>query len=403
MNDFLFSIPLLFILLISPFLSSLRILQFFIAFVAIAHPYFAGFVMLLLTPLIYYKSFINKKLIFSNNLRKFLFFYLFWIISSIITIFWVPDLKRFFTEIVQLILILSLSFVFIYEIKEKKDIIKTNTYIVLCGLLVALKSFFDSFNEEFVPVNYYAFILVVTCVVIPLSFQSQKRKSRLYSFFLLVVAFIGININESRGSLLLGILVILIRIFLLNDLGPTFRKYLILIFFFITPLGAFLFYNLTEENLLKSVLDVERNYSNLERLALLNQSINIFVNNLKGIGYGSTNLIFMSSTSLTDGSYPHPHNTLAHIAVELGLLGILIYFYIFYFSFVSVYKNFQSKNFSIENNQIYKVALMLFLVLFLFSFLDDMLFNGMFSFYCLLFFAYSYSLSNLYQQRIQIK
>lgn len=399
MSEIVFSLPLIIIFILSPFLSSLRIIQFFIAFVAVAQPYLAGSIMLLLTPVIYYKSFINKVFFLNSNLKKILWFNFLWVLYSVFTIFWLPDFGRFFSEIIQLILILSLSFVFIYEIKEKKNLIETNNYLVLCGLLVTLKSFVDSFNDDFVPINYYAFISVVTCIVIPVSFINKKLTSIFYSFFLLLVAFVGININESRGSTLLGILVILMRLFILNDMALKLRKYLIFFFLLITPIGAIYYYNMNEDNLLRSVLDVERNYSNLERLALLNQSVDVFVNNLKGLGYGATNSIFMSTASYTDTSYPHPHNTLAHFAVELGIIGIGLFLFLFYFSLVSIAKSFSFKYSSKEFNQIHKVAILLCIVLFLFSFLDDMLFNGMFSFYCLLFFAYSHSITNLSQQK----
>ena len=65
-------------------------------------------------------------------------------------------------------------------------------------------------------------------------------------------------------------------------------------------------------------------YSNLERLALLLTSVQLFIENPSGYGLGSTSSLFANSF-LTSGSYPHPHNALAMFIVELGVVGGALY------------------------------------------------------------------------------
>lgn len=66
------------------------------------------------------------------------------------------------------------------------------------------------------------------------------------------------------------------------------------------------------------------NFSNLERLGLLQASLRLFLEQpLLGWGWGSLDNL-MPRVPETIGSYPHAHNTFAHFAVELGILGLAI-------------------------------------------------------------------------------
>jgi len=77
--------------------------------------------------------------------------------------------------------------------------------------------------------------------------------------------------------------------------------------------------------MLTSTIDFSgQNFSNLERLALLITSLDLFLDNPLGHGLGSTSALFENAV-LTAGTYPHPHNTLAMYAVEFGVIGILLY------------------------------------------------------------------------------
>ena len=71
--------------------------------------------------------------------------------------------------------------------------------------------------------------------------------------------------------------------------------------------------------------DLEGNFSNLERLSLLQACQRLFLERpWFGWGWGTIDALipFVPETVL---SYPHPHNFLGHFAVELGAMGIFLY------------------------------------------------------------------------------
>ncbi len=393
------------LLFISPFIPPLRILQLLILNVALAEPYIAAAVMLGVTPVVCYKILGNNVIRFSSVEKKICFISMLWLGYAALTLLWVRDFPRFYSEYIQLILLLLLTIAFVHTNKTIDDLKTTNFFLIFCGCLVSLKCFFNSFDENYVQINYYAFISLVTCIAIPISFVNFKIKnSILFSTIYVCIGFLGIIANESRATTLLGFLLLFIRFFFLVDIKK-YVKWIIGLFLIVTiPFVIIWFYNMSDDNILKSVTDVDRNYSNLERLALLNQSLDIYLSNLFGVGFGSTNSVFMSASSYSDSSYPHPHNSLAHIAVELGTFGIFIFIFLFYLSLSVIMKLRKNKELYLSLRPLYKVSVCLVVVMFIFSFLDDMFFNGMFNFYCMIFFGYLYSLNNiLYTKNVNNK
>lgn len=66
------------------------------------------------------------------------------------------------------------------------------------------------------------------------------------------------------------------------------------------------------------------NFSNLERLGLLQASYRLFMERpLFGWGWGNLDAVIPGAFE-TVGSYPHAHNTYAHFAVELGIGGLIL-------------------------------------------------------------------------------
>lgn len=71
--------------------------------------------------------------------------------------------------------------------------------------------------------------------------------------------------------------------------------------------------------------DPSTSFSNLERLSLLQASWRLFTESpWLGWGWGSIDQL-IPTVSETVLSYPHPHNSLAHFAVELGIGGAILY------------------------------------------------------------------------------
>jgi O-antigen ligase len=396
------TIPIVLLLIISPLLSPLRIIQLLILFVAIAAPYTAAAVMIAVTPIIYFKILTNNGLKLTGLTRKIIYLSIVWLGYAAFTLLWLNDLPRFMTEYIQLILLLLLTLALVNSINTLDDVKSTNFFLIFSGCLVSVKSFYESLSSDYIEINYYAFISLVTCIAIPISYLNfRNTKSVLLAILFVSIGFLGIVANDSRASTLLGVLLLVVRFFYLLDIRKRIKWIIVSMVLLIAPIAIFWYYNMNDDNILKSVMDVERNYSNLERLALINQSIETYKSNLLGVGYGSTNAVFMSAASYTELNYPHPHNSLAHIAVEIGTVGILIFVYLFYLCIKVILSLNKIKDNLTELNSLYKVSICIVIVLFLFSFLDDMFFNGMFNFYCMMFFAYIYSLSKINQKSTQ--
>lgn len=404
MLEYFFSIPIVLLALVSPFLSPLKIIKYLVMFFAVAEPYIAGASLIALTPVIYYKLIARDGYFLFKSGMKILFLFMFWLFYSFVTILWAKDLYRFFTEFIQLFFILSIVYAFYCSIRTIEDIIFINRGLIISGILVSSVSIIASIGSDYAPINYYAVITLITCVVIPISFVEFKIVDILEALVLLLMGFLGIIVNESRGATLLFIFSLILRFLFLNQMKRNTKIIFLIIGLFFSIYAINIIYNSSEDNILRSVTDTERNFSNLERLALLEQSFNIFLDNLSGVGFGATNSVFMASSSLTTSSYPHPHNTLAHLVVELGIIGLIIYFIIFYNLIRVNIILFKRRHFTTISRSLYCVSLLTTIILFVYSFLDDMLFNGMFSFYCLIFIGYVLALRNIqYNKEVDAK
>lgn len=82
---------------------------------------------------------------------------------------------------------------------------------------------------------------------------------------------------------------------------------------------------LLSTGLIADLFSVETSFSNLERLNLLQASYRLFeMKPILGWGWGSIDSLIPSAHE-TVLSYPHPHNFLAHFAVELGIGGCALF------------------------------------------------------------------------------
>lgn len=397
MLEIILALPVLFTALLSPFLKPIRTIQFIIIFTGLGDAYIAAFSMFLSLFVLIYKCFIKTPIELNPTSIKYLKFSGFWLLYAFISIFWLTDYYRFLTEYIQLGLILSLLFLLIIVIKTIEDFDKIYIAFVWCGVLLSFKSVYDALNPEYVENNYFAFICMITCIAMPLSRLTKFSISNISLTVLIVsIGFFGINANDSRASTLLGVLTIGVRFFFLANIKYAYKIVTVILFLVFASLGSYLYYMSSEDNILRSVTDVERNYSNLERLALINQSYNIFIESPQGLGLGSSNNVFMNSM-ITGENYPHPHNALAHQAVELGLVGVLLYLFLFFNMYIVFKRMLKIRKENPKLLFLYNLCLLVPLNLFLFSFLDDMFFNGVFCFYCMLFFIYIFIIEKFSQ------
>lgn len=278
----------------------------------------------------------------------------------------------FITEYIQLLLAV-LFVVYIYHtISSKERLFYIVKLMVFSGVLLALFEIFififslDLDSMAFIGKkadNYSAFYLVVSTIVIPLFLH---KNNKFYTLVILCGLF-AIYINESRAMLLLALLII-VKDFLLFR----FVIFKVLISVIFVLIYKFTFFDSTliqNPDSVFSVLNFESNFSNLERMKLLQYSYELFINNFYGYGLGSSHEIFVNNVFTVNGFYSHPHNTLAFLSVELGVVGVFIYIYFFY----SLYKGISL----LSDPDLKSFAFNMFLVLFLYSLVDAIFYNGL--------------------------
>jgi O-antigen ligase len=279
----------------------------------------------------------------------------------------------FVSEYIQLIISILLV-VYIYNIiNTKKQLLIILKYIMISGLLLSVFEIFifianiDTKTLSFigrVPDNYTAFYLVISTIILPLFFIKRNK----ISIYIIPIGFFAIYINESRAMMLLALL------FISKSLISFNKKYFkILIIGMLLIILSYIYVNfdsalIYQKKSLYSVLNFENNYSNLERLNLLFYSYELFNNNSFGYGLGASHEIFTNNPLTIAQVYSHPHNTIAFLAVELGIVGILLYI-CFFNSMIKSIKRVNDIRFK-------KITLDLTLALFLYSLVDALFYNG---------------------------
>lgn len=198
---------------------------------------------------------------------------------------------------------------------------------------------------------------LIKLVLISLAlFVTQINESRFASLLILTLTFIYFFRSSSSNLRIFSIVMISILIYILSQ------------FYF-----DYFFYN---NQSFISLLNFENNFSNLERVRLISYAYDLFIENPFGYGVGSSAEIFRINNVTVGDNYPHPHNTLVFLGIELGIIGILIYFYLFFAIFRSVFK---LKNIRLKNLGILLAASLLFS-----SFANTLFFNGALSLFSFL-------------------
>ncbi|OVE80398.1 hypothetical protein BVY02_00210 [bacterium J17] len=182
--------------------------------------------------------------------------------------------------------------------------------------------------------NEGSFYLLMGSVIIPFYLiQYSKGKVKLALWASIVLTMFTTLYAQSRGGLsgAIGLVSIYLILKLVRKPAYAFSSIFALTILSVVYLDPILnFY----DEMFTLLFDFDRNFSNLERLAVLELSYELFLESpWLGNGFGSIDRI-LTKTVVTDGIYPHPHNTYAHFAVELGVLGLtflaLLFFGIFY-------------------------------------------------------------------------
>lgn len=177
-----------------------------------------------------------------------------------------------------------------------------------------------SFWNDFNMVSMYLMILFM----FNLSFLIKSRHSNKIYFYLFTITFIllGIYLTKTRGVWLA--MIVSIAVFFIRK-----PKIIIPVFLFFGVISL-LFFNIIEERFL-SVVNFDQDKSSLGRLqAWYSTVLIIFKNPFFGYGFDTYYLHKYDVFPYYIVDVPHPHNTYLRAIQELGLIGAVIYFFLFF-------------------------------------------------------------------------
>ena len=198
-------------------------------------------------------------------------------------------------------------------------------------------------------INITAFSILIKIPFVFLLFKKLDSKFiKAILFFLLVLSFFCVSILGSRGAILGSFLIIIIStiyslVFLRN------RKILINSSILVVSLVApFLLNNYLQKesksnfiNRLETIANSNDGSIN-ERLSYYKFSIKSIIENpLIGMGYGNWKIESIPYLLKNRNSYTvayHSHNDFLQVGAELGLIGFILYLFIFCFAFYMLYK-----------------------------------------------------------------
>jgi len=177
-----------------------------------------------------------------------------------------------------------------------------------------------SFWNDFNMVSMYLMVLFM----FNLSFLIKNRHSDKIFFYLFTITFIlfGIYLTKTRGVWLA--MIISIAVFFIRK-----PKIIIPVFLFFGVMVLF-FFNIIEERFL-SVVNFDQDKSSLGRLQAWYSTVLIILKNpFFGYGFDTYYLYKYDVFSYYIVDVPHPHNTYLRAIQESGLIGAVIYFFLFF-------------------------------------------------------------------------
>lgn len=283
--------------------------------------------------------------------------------------------------------------IFAYQnLNKKSEIVLFCKYIFSSGIFLCLLEIFISiFNIDIFsalidtrPRSYTSIYILFS--IVPVVFLIEKRNwlRILALFFALSVIFI----NEGRSIYLAAIVVF--GFYYIRKIP--FYLSVVLIGLFAFLLAIYISFNsqlLYVNSSIFSLLNTDNNFSNLERLSLLNYAFTRFVENPFGYGVGSSQEIFSGNLFTVLDHYPHPHNSLAFLAIELGIVGIFIYFYLLISLYITIRK--------IQDNELKVFGLLLLLAIFIASLANTLFYNGLITIFTFLIVGMIFSLRKIDQ------
>ena len=246
------------------------------------------------------------------------------------------DLGRALSELLQYLLILLTVAMISLAIRTRDDLIVVLGLGCVGSVIVSVCTIgnmlgiwqLNSYSSfiAVVPNNYAATFSLFAGVIAPLAilFVAQKpRPLLLYGVALLnILNIIIINSRASQAVLVVTVLAVLwcwkeswrYKLAYAGCLLLGFAG--LFTYLTLSTVGDMIY----DADSVASIFNFENNTSNLERIALIQTSFDVFMNHAFGIGLGSGDEVFYRFHGV-----PHPHNTLALFVVEMGVIGMVLY------------------------------------------------------------------------------
>ena len=382
--EIFFSILILFVPIIA--IVKKRFLPYFLPFALASSPYFTAASLL--------GTFVlNLNLIFKKVPRDISLLLLIWFCYATFSLFFNLNLTSL-SELIQLfIAIIFFRYVFNLSSSKlgKESTMKSILFsgILLCLFEISIFSFGISIDTNafagITPHNYASFFIVFSTIIIP--FYVIRNLSLRY--LIILIGFITLVLNAGRAMQIVAIAIIGMQLFFSDK--KSLKNFIksFLLFLFLIAVSLVVDLNQLQEqsfnpNSLFSVINFENNFSNLERLNLLIMSYDLFIERPYGHGIGSSASLFINNLYTEVQHYPHPHNTLAFMAVELGIIGIFIYLYLIFIIFrrYRYLKNIHEKN-------LLRNSLLCF---FCFSVVEPVFYNGLLTIIVAMFLGFILSI-----------
>lgn len=175
--------------------------------------------------------------------------------------------------------------------------------------------------------NEGAFILIVCGLIVPAYriSTSSDWKDHYVSWAVMVLSMATIYLSESRSGIGFGLAIVgsfaLSRVIGISLPKAAVATVVVLALASQSP---------RVQTLYGEVFDTQRNFSNIERVALIETCFVLFAEQpLTGWGWGTMEEL-LSKYSRSENQYPHPHNTYAHFAAEIGVGGLICLLMIFW-------------------------------------------------------------------------
>ncbi|MEP1151842.1 MAG: O-antigen ligase family protein [Balneola sp.] len=212
--------------------------------------------------------------------------------------------------------------------------------------------------------NYTSFYLYLGFIL----FSSLFVRNTFLKLFFYFLGFYSILMLNTRSIFLLSVVTIILSNFRITFKEVSIGIVTVISTFFI--LLYFDFFDSSDPNdPLYSIINWEKNFSNVERLYLLFVGYKSILSSPLGFGFGGSEQI-LSSDPLIDGKHPHFHNTIVDLMVTFGWLGLLIYIFFFIKPLLDLVKNLKF------DNKFRRTGFALLMSLVLYSLIESIFFNA---------------------------